>query len=769
MKIEIVFDLTKTYISENVLYGKTETDYFDLYINIRNAIKANTDIKIIISNAFLYKRIIRAIANYEANTIIKELTYKDILEEKANIICDVELINSDSEKLIQSGLKSKEKNLLSKFLLKIFFNEYLTNEKFIVADFTDIIIGIDNFKNVDSSLIDLSKYLLNNKLNNWKNTATNEERVVIEIIQNDFKKLKENLAKYKFLSHYPNEVQNTCIDKEFLSLFNKIRPNINGIEAKIDEKIIDEIKLFLIEYSKSPKFEIKELINFFSGELLEEINFITDNTKLFYGSLNINIINQLLNKFNVKFHQKINLLKKLIKPTVPSPFDSTVDLSNAFSWAINEYLPYKNWMDVTENYEKNILEYGEQFSDYYFINYEKISFHYVNTLHKFIFNNAERISSSVNPILLVIDNFNYRFIEILKNIFLKHGFALGLLEPYATLLPSITKVCKSAILSGSLFNKLNNSSDYETNLKNKISQVISTHTINYSSKLGNLIDYKMSDNELIVINYNDIDEELHKSFNKTAIEIEKVIEFKLDQLVDNIVMILRQNNRIEKAKLFFISDHGSVYDGSLEGVLEYQSLIKRRDLSHRYQGANIELFNKCKNDKNIADYYYFLDNEKSKDGHNYLIPKGYKTFKNRKDSCYVHGGISAEEVLVPGGYFEPIGKLKDIVINLSTKEYRIKTEEFLEIRLFNPNHEAIENLTITIFHHDSILLIINIETIQEFTEINEKYKIRFITDKTDKIKIEQKYFIAGNLITLNCEKQIIIKRSIKTNINLDDF
>ena len=53
--------------------------------------------------------------------------------------------------------------------------------------------------------------------------------------------------------------------------------------------------------------------------------------------------------------------------------------------------------------------YGAAFAKYFCEHYEHISYHYAHALYRFVFNYQSLIAETPVPILLIIDNFNYKF------------------------------------------------------------------------------------------------------------------------------------------------------------------------------------------------------------------------------------------------------------------------------------------------------------------------------------------------------------------------
>lgn len=789
MKIKILYDKTRTLSRKNSIIYKSENDYLEAYTDLQAAVKANQDKSIIVYCAALMDWLGRGMKQYKKAEIIeKEINYKDLLAAKWNIEYDIEILDHDirEQKLLDLPLEGVESIFFSSFICENFISVHLNTEKFNKAHFGELITDLLRFNLEKSELPKIVDVVYNYKLNQWiKNSPEHDS--IISYILIDLRKLYENLCLYKIINNYPKNFQRKCLDANWLKLFRQARISLTGLE--IDKFIKDselyknvllnELNLFLKNFERENTILSEELIDTllyqFSGEIAEELEYFLNLLKSNTKSINI----KLLSKIKVKFQSLlpiyghiIETLTDYVPPQKPDPFNKNTDTKSILDWAVKSYLPYKFWMETTCKEDQDVLKYGIEFSEYILENYEKISYHFDHVIYRFIFNYKEIIQETQIPIILILDNFNYKFLESLATTFSKYKFTIGKVDPYLSLLPTTTSIAKLAIITGKRDNAENNSLSYEKNIIAIWQDYFPDHQLTYISKAGLLNEYKARGNEFIIINYNGIDEELHQSYQKTAIEHRKTISFIIENIVELIANFIKRNKIENKSKIFLISDHGSTLitqDIKNEIDIDY---LKDQEIepSHRFFEVDDKKFNKMESNANICDSIYFLNKGISGDGRNYIIAKGFDRFKEIKESFYVHGGALPEEILVPVGYFEYSAKEAErLRIQLLKNDYRLMTKESIIIRVANPNNIPAKNILIEIMSNEISLAEIVIQELSDFSEEEITKEIRIRNPNMKLIRADITYEIMNKSYRGTFEFPIDIKTMIETTFDFDNL
>jgi len=615
-------------------------------------------------------------------------------------------------------------------------------------------------------------------------TKLGTQSEIIKLMEEDIVDLYNKSCLYSLIVKYPLSFQEKCLDRQWIKRFREGKLNFNELDINFFKQNSDEYKILsseleiffqALEKEIIDKQSLDDLLLYVSGALEEELEHILELLSASPKLITEKLIARLKIVFRpiIQFYRdEIEKLTDYIPPPRPSNFDRIENLDEALSWAIKNYLPYKFWLENTKKTDLEILKEGAKFSDYIFGNYEYISYHYSNSIFRFIFNNKEIIRQTDYPILLIIDNFNYKYLEKLKSLFLNHGFIPLKIDPYLSLLPSETSIGKVAILSGKRDKIDIEQVGYEKNLIKEWQTFLPEHRINYISKAGKLEDYKVNGKEFIVINYLAIDDELHKSYQKTAIEHRRTVNFILKNIVDLIVNFIKKNKIENKSKIFIISDHGSTF--ITKDIPNEIDFVNFKGLSidekHRFLKVTKIQFEQLKRNQNIVSSLYFLNKEISGDGNYYLIARAYNRFKDISEEFYIHGGALPEEVIVPGGYFEyKEQKEKPLRLQLLKDEYRFMVKESIELRLANPNNITATDILIAIFANDVLAKEIIIDKLSALKEKYVQDEFRITNKNTNKILINFAYELSGKIFKEHLEFPIKVKTFAKTKFDFDEF
>jgi hypothetical protein len=787
MEIKIILDKTRQISDEDAYLYKSESDYLYAYIQLQAAIKEEKNATAIVYDDSMKTWLYTGLSKYEdAEIAVEEITFRELLKRKWNINYDIELTDYEIQRdnLLSLSIEGFMEQSLSSFVCREFISEYLDKQYLDNKKFGQLMSDLIQFNKKKEQLPEIVKTVFNYKVSNWLK-ANPEYKSIIKLIKNNIDDLYEKICLYKLTANYPDSVQEKCLDKNWIKVFKGSELNVDGLDTSTffsSERyniLQNELNIFFEKYKREhPQTDIQsfdELLNYFSGEINMEYDFFEQLLKD-----NPQFIDQpLITRIKISFKpiiesisQRINALKYLIKPPIPTAFDKNFQLEDAINWAIEEYLPYKFWMEINQKFDEKVIKWGEDFADYIFESYGDFSYHYKNVLYRFIFNYKEIINQTDIPILLIIDNFNYKFLEQLKMFFSENQIELIELSPYLGLLPTTTSIAKKALITGKRHKPDRKSYDYKKDMITSWQEFFPEHKMTYIPKLGNLDDYKVSDKELILINYNEIDKELHSSYEKTAIEHREAITFKLDNIVKRISNFISGNHLEDKARIFFVSDHGSTLiteDISNKIDMNYFS-DKSIDENYRFVKVEEREFNTLKENKNISDTVYFLNKELSGDGQNYLIARGYSRFRQIQERFYVHGGTSPEEIIIPTGYFEVSKKqIQKLILNLLKDEYRLKTKEKIDLRLANPNAHLAENIFIEIKSNDFELAKIQIEALDSKSDKKISSEVRIRNKQMDTFNIFVHYEISGRTFHGKFEFPIKIKTMVETTFDFENI
>ncbi|MHA1796401.1 MAG: hypothetical protein ACTSUK_09820, partial [Promethearchaeota archaeon] len=462
MEIKIVLDKTKQINPGNKTLFLSEKDYFDAYAFLRKSIKKEKDQEIIVYSEPLKKWLYTALRKYKnANIILKDVNYKDLLAAKWRIKYDIEISDYEIKRdnLLSSPVEGIQNQPLTSFVCQNFISPYLDKIEFNRNDFGRLISDLLRYYQQKENIPQIAHTVYQFKIQQWlANSSSYSE--FIKLMKKDIVDLYNKSCLYFLVKKYPLSFQEKCLDRRWIKRFREGKLNFNDLDITLFKQhsdeykiLLSELEIFLQAFKKEKKDEhsLNDLISYVSGEIEEEL----ENILEFLSTSPHLITKELISRLKVVFRpiiqyyrDDIEKITDFIPPPRPIKFNEIENVEKAISWAVNKYLPYKFWLENTKKTDLEILQEGAKFSDYIFNHYENISYHYSQTIFRFIFNNKEIIKQTDIPILLLIDNFNYKYLEKIKILFLEHRFAPIKIDPYLSLLPSETSIGKAAIFSG---------------------------------------------------------------------------------------------------------------------------------------------------------------------------------------------------------------------------------------------------------------------------------------------------------------------------------
>ncbi len=797
MKVEILLDKTQSIKDSRALFFQDESSYFEAFKAIYYSIPKKEDIRIITYSIVLKKLLFNTFSKY--SNVIElpkndDITYKSRLSEKWNIsnfdieITDKEIIN---QKLLDYDYSVSEAAPLSIVVSKSIISEYFIPQALSPKYFSRLLNDLLNYKTNEPSYPQIVKSVFN-FIGSGIVKSNPDNDFIANHIKEDTIDLYEKTCVFKILSTYPVHLNSHLLSDEWLNNLSNFKPNLSELDLSYFLKsknncfknLSNELSIYFSSIKgKFNAVSLSDFIQITSGLLIEELDFIISELKSHPDFISKSTINKLKSHFQFLDYSELSELDELamsIKPDYKLPdFDPCANLDVVLDQAVKYYLPYKFWSDATKIINSDIVDWGRNFSGYILNKYEQVSYNYDFFTYRFIHNYIEKIKETKLSIILVLDNFNFKFFNILQDHFKSQNIILAN-EPdqYLCNLPTITSVGKISIYAGKR-DKLDSSTlNYENVIKESWHSYFPEHNLKYfHSKLGELIDYTVSGKEIIFINYLEVDEELHNSSNKTLIEHKKIIDFKLKELTNHIVKFIKKNRCEEDFKLFFISDHGSSllnkeYPNEID-LPYFKDFLKNTDHKpgHRYIRVDENRFDSLKSNKNIADSIFPLNSANSGDGNNYIIARSYNRFETTDDFSYVHGGALPEEIIVPGGYFSySTVEHSTLIVQLAKNEFRYLVLDNFELRIANPNDKLVEISCLEIFENNiPKMKIYDNYAIEEKSEIIIKNSIKISSKNLDNLTFTITYKIGGTPFTQTFDLPVKIKSMVSGGLDLENL
>jgi hypothetical protein len=438
-------------------------------------------------------------------------------------------------------------------------------------------------------------------------------------------------------------------------------------------------------------------------------------------------------------------LALLLKPNFPCSPELSWDANKMLEWVKKEYLAYHFWLEETDNEDVEASRQSELFSDWLYNNFINIRSNFPHVAFKILPNMINICASDKCVLVLVIDNFNYKFADVLTSLLRIQGFRLVRDTPYFSMIPSDTEISKRCLLSGQP-KASEVPSDYDSLVSNEWPPYFPNRHFIYLSNSLELETLTASSKDIVFVNCIQIDHVLHQDERRLGKRHSVAIEDELRNLVNLVTGFFNRNMLTGNAQIVVCSDHGSTkIPRSVHNEIN-QSFFNGKSLEshHRFISISQEEFEKLP--ENIKFQCYFLEAKSFGLSENVLVAKGYYRFKRTDEHFFVHGGLSPEETVVPLLVFEG-GRVtfKEPDFRLLQNEFRYLTKASVEIEIVNYNSAPLEDMRITVVSQ-GVETVGSIPTIREIaptvlhkTKINCRFYKHFNATKGLEMTFEFKF------------------------------
>lgn len=783
-KVKIYADIGNIMNEGNYVCIRKSSEYIAGYELIQKAIYNKENLSLVIKNTYCLN-CLEKMRNLYGDEYIEICTYspKKELQELLKVKIPEYILENDILKLgildkyhdfqISSGM-SFEDMIISNYLCP-----FLATEKFPFKNLFNIINSL-NFKTFNESLKDnLINKIYHNKINLWRKSIVNESELnILNRFANDPEEIYKELSQYILLINYPEELSRKIlgdISKNYIKISIKSNPFIND-DVEITE-VKDSIRIYLNSFKKDsiPNEDIWTIIKMTSGILAEEFNFIMEIFKNNTNSVNRDMISYVKKKFyqisNVNSEYD-EILDNIIPPQKPLEPEKNYTVDDWLKWAKNEYFNYRFWMEENNEIDESVDEFSNNFGIWMYKNYN-----YLITERKYmIFNAINSINSDLKmdelSIVLVIDNFNYKYVSLINELFKEEGFSNTLDKPLLSMLPSETSISKACLFRGDAY-------DYDSNKSyDKLCnewQSLLNKPVKYVSGIGELRTelYKAAD--IYIVNYLEIDTILHRNQKAFAQSTRSKVKEELKALVQVVCNFVKRIGVENKVKLYVCSDHGctKIIKDKENYINKSYYKGKCEDASHRFVVVSDD--NMSKLSSNIEDFCYVMDRNIYGIKDNYLIAKNYYRFLETNENFYVHGGITPEETIVPFLKFERVNiNAKYPLIAIKQNEFRSSVKTNINLEISNANEYEIKQLEVSILNTNikgtqKYVYTDNIDKLQTINITFNDLRVTKNSNSNDKIMLKIKFILLDKEFEKEYEIPIVIKSMMENKMDLDDL
>lgn len=701
MSVIKVYSDPNRYISSSEqnpnVYDKVE-DYPNLYSSIKSMIAGET-IKsdLIIQNVQLLAWV-QSVNDFEPKGLVAvhEYSLRSYIESTWGIIPPIYLQDEDLKNIEDIFPHMKNSGYFEKDLL-----DHLFKFNFSISDFTTAslmkIINTADFSNFEYLV---QTNCIKKVLNHFKVDFLKQNKgfpLLADLLFGDPTRFSQIIISYALLKSYSNDLK-----KRFSGDFYKelsyldikyLKPGLYSVPDDLINAVSVELNQML-KNEHLTEDELIDIIHSTSGMLEQEFNliyrYISNRNQLNKNQL----VMEMKGHFSVLLLTKTELsdsLALLVSP--PYPMDPAfIEINDWINWAVNEFIPYRVWLDSRNETDEKINDLGELFSEWVSNNYFEIKVNYSKTLLKLIPNIKQSIDNQKMTVLLVVDNLGVRWIDYIEELFNSLEFATKQVDTYVAAIPTETKFSKTALLSSNMhYNR--REQDYKKLTEQTMQEYFQEKKIAYLTKINELSSLP-EETDFIIINFLMIDEFMHADQNKMASSRNDMIKNELKNLVNKLCKYLMDK---PNADVYVVSDHGSTRIMGSESLLIDSALIddKISDKTERYITVSDTQLSRTR--KMFEDVGYIFEREKYELDNNYIVAKGYHVFKKITSDSYTHGGITPEEILVPFLHFQRSNqKIHPPLCILRNDSFRFNVKSKLSFVVENTNSFEVNDLFLSL-------------------------------------------------------------------------
>ncbi|MBA7472387.1 hypothetical protein ES707_07711 [subsurface metagenome] len=784
----IVFIINDNFKLGNIQDGMVVqhiSNYVDAYIRIVNAIHNNITLNVLVRNSTCFKWLSRLKDQYGVEYVkIQENTPRNVLKQKWNLqVLPKEITNRKilEAKLLDLKIAPKKGESFQNIILENFYSNFLTYPELPIGKLVELLKDLTSERCYDNREIPLISQQYEKRLNEWKEKVKgNEIEKLIEILRNNPRHLQQELMNYKLVRNYPSKVGGQVLGENYYTL-RRLNLDLEDIvveRSKVD-KAINEIEFFLHD-----ELEIKTLKDFetllenISGELSVEFDVVDKEIHNLGNIITKELIEKVKDKFVVISDQISNDLKELdflIPPARPYEPQSSWNAEQWIKWAINKYLPYQFWLEEQNQYDEEIASFSEKFADWFYKNFIELKTSFPRILHKLVPNICHEIRNNEGiSLFLVIDNFNFKYMEDFRTLLNQRGFFCEKPQGYFSMIPNETEVCKKSLLSGEPERKSLGNKTYKRIIEEDWAGFIGGKKFIYLPNLGVLNEIRKPEHDVYFLNYRSIDELLHEDEDELGKPHREEIYHRLETLVDSVNSFAKRLGIEQKLSIYICSDHGSTkIQAQIPNPIDRKYYdAKSENKHHRFVTVSDTQIQNLPS--HVESNCYVIRKEEYGLLENFLIAKGYSRFVRTTGKFYVHGGLSPEEVIVPFTVFRKVmAEPRELVVHLSQNVFRYSVKSTIRFDIGNINDYEVVNVEINIRNSNVECKTAKIKRIEPKSRTQIKMEARFkkILNKkeTNCIMTRIRYQFLGKDYIQNIEPAIVIKSMVQGKVDLEDI
>lgn len=771
--ISIVFD------SENFISGSFDvlvsscSEYVIAYKIIVESIEKSRRIKVKVNNATSFRWFQRMASRYPQGVFTFEtMDARQALAQTWDVDVPEEVSNEDilQTGLLDLGIQPEPGMPFEDILLKHFYAPIFTAKTFPFSQLTALFQAVDPERWRENKRHPLLARVYHQRIEEWKNKArTSEQRQFIEWFAEDPTVLKRRLMEYHVLRAYPHIGRKLM--RETFDLLKLLQLPLEGFEVR-EEQIQDavrQITYFLNSQNPNTADDLAVLVDSLGGLLMVEFETVEKILDAHPDWISHSLLDKVEEKFaplQKRVRQRIHALRRKIRPPKPSYPSPDWDVEQMLQWATESYLPYQEWCDAQEQFDPELYQIGDQFSEWLIQHWNDLR---ANS-KRMVFNILPNIAADLaDPeqfhLILVVDNLGWSLSSTLIDLFQERGFYRTSARAYLSMAPSETEISKKCLLSGGVGYLAIDDTTYKGIIERGWLPY-NSQQFRYLSNIGSLSSIDSLDASVYVVNYLAVDNALHESSENIGMSHREHIQHLLEKLVENCVQFIEKHHLEGKIRIHVVSDHGSTRIPEQIPNDLTPSMFKASGFdirSHRHVVVSPERFASLAENLQY-DCFFLPQNDFLNPGHILCARRGNR-FLPTTQNAYVHGGLLPEEMIVPHLVFESVtAPVKNLDLILGKREYRYRSET-VEVELGNPNDVMVERISVMIMNGNVESAPVQIPVIQPHSQSAVKIQARFrqtsVAEDRNSLRFHIRFNARGEQHSFDWEADISMRQMVE--------
>lgn len=757
-------------------------DYVPAYDQIARALHASEPLIIAVSDHSVAAWLKKMQARYGSDRIaIDRLTRRSRLQTQWGIpvpdwVSDHQIA---AARLLDVKLEAPPGREFEDFVLDLYFSPYLAQQSIPRSHLDDLVHGYDRQKWEEHRSRPLIGDILQKRLHQWEQKAEHRgEHLLIEWLRTSPERLAQQLALYKVLSRYPVNVGEFVMGEAYLDLQpleldlsqvriteTLVKPAVDHIQAHLEDIVQSEI----------PAVALRAMLEQVSGHL--EIEFDAVEHLLRSGAVEIDdkLVRQVRQRFapikgRPYLDQALADLDLLVSQSPPSSPEDDWDDDQWLTWAVQEYLPYRFWLEEIGQLRGDVVEFAHRYSEWLYRRYPAMRYGSPQMIHRALPSLKEQMKSDAPVLVLIVDNFNAKFFSDFRRYMQEAGFFSESLDYYISLLPSCTEISKKALLTGKP--EPFKGTGLEKPVLATWQHELPGRIVRYLPHIGALREIRRRDADVYFLNYLPLDIAFHQDEQQIGISHAQAVRSHLRALARDVRAFSLRIGAERDLQVITLSDHGSTrIPADAPNLIDPAFFANRvEDKHHRYVRISDKELSQLP--ENIRFQCYIFERGSFDLDENYLAAKQHYRFKPTSESVYVHGGLTPEETLVPVSVFLPAEvTLKELDIGLLQKDFRYGVRIEIPLVLANVNAYPCDSIRLEVMNPGVDIAPEDVGMVAAMSkkQVTLKGRIRRTRDDLSGLQIRITYNFLGKPCQQDVERPITMKSMMERSFDLEEL